>query len=85
MPWIPWIEIEDEHTSNEEARQLYETTRNAATQKLSDLVRITSLTPQTSALIHQLSLAVYRNATGLSAREKELAALVTSALNGCVH
>ena len=85
MSWISWIEIEDENTSNVEAKQLYERTRNPATQKISDLVRITSLTPQTSELIRELCDSVYRNATGLSAREKEIAALVTSSLNGCVH
>ncbi len=85
MPWNPWIAIEDEHTSNEEAARLYERTRNPVTHQLSDLVRITSLTPQTAELISQLCASVYRNATGLSAREKEMAALVTSSLNGCVH
>ncbi len=85
MSWTPWITIEDEHTSNEEAAQLYERTRNPVTHKLSDLVRITSLTPQTAELISKLSSSVYRNATGVSAREKEIAALVTSSLNGCVH
>jgi len=85
MPWNAWIEIENEDTSNVEAKNLYARTRNPATQKISDLIRITSLTPQTSELIDKLCASVYRNATGLSAREKEIAALVTSSLNGCVH
>jgi alkylhydroperoxidase family enzyme len=85
MSWTSWIKIESENTSNVEAKQLYERTRNPATQKISDLIRITSLTPQTAELIDKLCASVYRNATGLSAREKEIAALVTSSLNGCVH
>ena len=85
MSWTSWIKIENENTSNVEAIQLYERTRNPATQKISDLIRITSLTPQTSELIDKLCASVYRNSTGLSAREKEIAALVTSSLNGCVH
>ncbi len=85
MSWIPWIKIESDNTSNEEAKQLYESTKNPVTQQISDLVRITSLTPQTSALIDKLCASVYRNATGLSTQEKEIAALVVSSLNGCVH
>jgi alkylhydroperoxidase family enzyme len=85
MPWTPWIKIESEDTSNVQAKNLYERTRNPVTQKISDLTRITSLTSQTSELIDKLCAAVYRNATGLSTREKEIAALIVSSLNGCVH
>ena len=85
MSWTSWIKIESENTSNEEAKQLYERTKNPVSRKISDLVRITSLTPQTSELIDKLCASVYRNATNLSAREKEIVALVTSSLNGCVH
>ncbi len=85
MSWTSWIKIESENTANAEAKQLYERTRNPATHKISDLIRITSLTPQTSELIDKLCASVYRSASGLSAREKEIAALVTSSLNGCVH
>jgi alkylhydroperoxidase family enzyme len=70
MPWVHWIEITDDKTAGV---------------KKSDLSRITSLTPQTSELIDHLCASVYKNATGLSAREKEIAALITSSLNGCVH
>lgn len=85
MPWTPWIQIEDDDTSNESGRSLYHKTRNPLTRKISDLTRITSLTPETSELIYKLSQAVYQNADGLTAREKEIAALVTSSFNGCVH
>ncbi len=85
MSWTPWIAIENEDTSNEEANQLYKRTKNPVSQKISDLVRITSLTPQTSELIDKLCTSVYKNATGLSTREKEIAALIVSSLNGCVH
>ncbi len=85
MSWTAWIKIEGENISNIEAKQLNERTRNPAKKKISDLTRITSLTPETSELIDKLCTSVYRTATGLSAREKEIAALVTSSLNGCVH
>jgi len=85
MPWNPWIHVEADDTSSEDAKNLYEGTRNPITREISDLTRITSLTPETSQLINQLCEAVYRNATGLTAREKEIAALVTSSFNGCVH
>jgi alkylhydroperoxidase family enzyme len=85
MPWIPWIRIEALDTEREEAKALYEKTANPLTKKISDLTRLTSLTPQVSERIDELCKSVYKNATGLSAREKEIAALVTSSLNGCVH
>jgi len=85
MPWKPWIHVEPDDTSNEDARKLHDRTRNPITHEISDLTRITSLTPETSELINQLCEAVYRNATGLTVREKEIAALVTSSFNGCVH
>ena len=70
MPWVHWIEIKDDET---------------AAKKISDLTRITSLTPEASGLIDRLCESVYKNATGLTNREKEIAALITSSLNGCVH
>ena len=79
MPWTPWIDIEKDDTTQDEAKQLYETTRNPLTGKISDLTRITSLTPAIAQGIDALCTAVYRNASGLTAREKEIAALVNFA------
>lgn len=85
MPWVPWIHTEGDDTTNEEVKKLYATTRNPITKKISDITRLTSLTPETSELINKLRASVYGNATGLSAREKEIVALVSSSFNGCVH
>ena len=85
MPWIPWIETAKDDTSKEEAKHLYQKTRNSLTGKISDLTRLTSLTPEVSKYIDALCSAVYRNASGLTIREKEIAALVTSSFIGCVH
>lgn len=85
MPWIPWIQIEKDDASKEEVKQLYENTRNSFTGKISDLTRLTSLTPEVSIHLDKLCSAVYNNASGLTIREKEIAALVTSAFVGCVH
>ncbi len=85
MPWIRWIQIEDENAEDEKVKKLYEKTKNPVTKKISDLTRITSLTPECSELIDKLCTSIYKNATGLSAPEKEIAALVTSSFNGCVH
>jgi len=85
MPWIPWIQIEKDDSSNEEVKKLYQKTRNSLTGKISDLTRITSLTPEVSNHLDRLCLAVYKNAVGLTVREKEIAALVTSSFIGCVH
>lgn len=85
MSWNPWIKIEPDDSSNEEARQLYQATKNKMTGHISDLTRITSLTPTVSKHIDDLCKAVYKNATGFSEKEKEIIALVTSTLVGCVH
>ncbi len=85
MSWVPWIQIEEEDTSNDEVKQLYQKTKNPMTGKISDLVKITSLTPKVSEKIKDLATAVYANAKGLTAREKEIVALVTSSFIGCVH
>jgi hypothetical protein len=85
MPWIPWIKIEKDDTSKEEVKQLYKKTQNSLTGKMSDLTRITSLTPEVSNYLDSLCSAVYRNASGLTVREKEIVALVTSSFVGCVH
>ena len=83
MAWIPWIETENEESDREEARQLFRETRGL-NGDVSDLVRITSRTPEVAKLIRDLGRAVY-SAKGLTLREKEIAALVTSAFIGCVH
>ena len=85
MSWTPWIQIEKDDTSKEEVKQLYKKTRNSLTGKISDLTRLTSLTPEVSNHLDSLCSAVYRNATGLTVREKEIVALVTSSFVGCVH
>jgi hypothetical protein len=85
MPWVPWIQIEKEDSSKDEVKQLYKKTRNGLTGKISDLTLITSLTPEVSNHIDSLCSAIYRNSSGLTLREKEIAALVTSSFIGCVH
>jgi alkylhydroperoxidase family enzyme len=49
------------------------------------MVRLTSLTPEVAGLINDLNRAVHINATGLSRKEQEIAALVVAVYNGCVH
>jgi hypothetical protein len=85
MSWVPWIQIEKDDTSKEEVKQLYKKTKNSLTGKISDLTRITSLIPEVSNCLDSLCSAVYRNASGLTVREKEIVALVTSSFVGCVH
>jgi hypothetical protein len=85
MVWVPWIATENENSSREEIKNLYHKTCNPMSGKISDLTRITSLTPEVAENIDTLGSAVYRNATGFTAREKEIIALVTSSFIGCVH
>ncbi len=85
MPWIPWIDIEKDDSQEEEVKKLFNQAKNPVTGKISDLTLITSLTPMVSEKINSLSSAVFRNATGLTTREKEILALVVSSFIGCVH
>jgi len=85
MPWVPWIKIEKDDASKEDVKALYASARNSLTGKISDLTRLTSLTPEVSKHIDRLCSAIYKNASGLTVREKEIAALVTSSFIGCVH
>lgn len=85
MAWIPWIEIEPDDTANEAVQQLYERTRDPATGCPPDTVRLTSLSPQVAGLLYDLQKAIYHGAKGLTLREIEIAALVVSTYNGCVH
>jgi hypothetical protein len=85
MPWVPWIHVEADDTLTQAAKELYKKTRNPLTRKLSDLTRLTSSTPVVAELLDTLCKAVYGGDNGLTVREKEIAALITSSLNGCVH
>jgi hypothetical protein len=85
MAWITWIETEPDDTANEAVQELYERTRDAATGCPPDTVRLTSLSPQVAGLLHDLHKAIYHGARGLTLREIEIAALVVSTYNGCVH
>jgi predicted flap endonuclease-1-like 5' DNA nuclease len=85
MTWIPWIKIEPENSEKEAVHKLYQKARKPLTGKLSDLTQLTSLSPEMSNQLHSLGVAVYRDAGNLNQREKEVAALVTSSLIGCVH
>ena len=85
MPWVPWIHIEADDTLTRAAKELYQNTRNPLTRKLSDLTRLTSSTPLVAELLDKLCTAVYGGENDLTVREKEIAALITSSLNGCVH
>ena len=85
MPWVPWIHIEADDTSTQAVKELYRKTRNPLTHQLSDLTRLTSSTPVVAELLDKLCKAVYGGDNDLTVREKEIAALITSSLNGCVH
>jgi len=85
MVWTTWIEIEPDDTANEVVQQLYHRTLDRATGRPPDTVRLTSLTPQVAGLLYDLQRAIDHDAKGLTLREKEIAALIVSVYNGCVH
>lgn len=82
MAWTTWIEIEPDDTSNEKVRELYQSTRDRSTGHPPDTVRLNSLTPEVASLIYNLNRAIHRNASGLTKREQEIAALIVSSGNG---
>ncbi len=85
MTWIPWIAIEPDDSANEGVRQLYARTADRASGRAPDTVRLASLTPRAAGLLYDLQHTIYHDAKGLTLREKEIAALVVSVYNGCVH
>lgn len=85
MTWTTWIETEPEESPGEQIRELYQQTREITTGRPPDVVRLTSLTPSVSGLIYDLQRTIYQESKGLTLREKEIAALLVSAYNGCVH
>ena len=85
MTWVTWIETVPETTTDDAVRQIYDRTRSPQTGKPSDSVRLTSLTPRVAGLLYDLHRTIRAQAHGLSRREQEIAALVVSAYNGCVH
>jgi hypothetical protein len=85
MSWIPWIRIEEDNSPNPEVQNLYKQTKNPSNKQVSDTVKLNSLIPEVSILLHELSQSISKNATGLTMREKEMSALIIAVYNGCVH
>jgi len=85
MTWTTWIETEPEDTANEQIQEIYRRTRDIATGRPPDAVRLASLTPAVSGLIYDLQRTIYEESKGLTLREKEIAALLVSVFNGCIH
>jgi hypothetical protein len=85
MAWTPWIETVPVDAREGPGHQLYRKTGDLKTGRPPDLVRLTSLTPIVSGLLYDLQRAISQEATGLTPREKEIAALIVSVYNGCVH
>lgn len=85
MAWTTWIETEPDDSVDKEVQHVYQRTRDRATGRTPNTVRLNSLTPQVAGLLHDLQKAIYHGARGLTLREKEIAALLVSTYNGCVH
>jgi uncharacterized peroxidase-related enzyme len=85
MPWTPWITIVPNDTTDETVRRLYDDTRERLTGNPPDAMRLTSLTPGVAREMDGLLHAIEHSADGLTAKEKEIAALIVAVLNGCVH
>ena len=69
----------------EKTKQVAEGLHHRNRQRTSDLVRLTSLTPQVSHHPECLKDSIYGEKTNITKREKEIAALATSAMIDCAH
>ena len=85
MTWTTWIETEPDGILNATIQELYGRTRDMTSGRPPDAVRLTSMTPAVSGLLYDLQRAIYQESKGLTLREKEIAALLVSTYNGCVH
>ena len=85
MPWKPWIEIAKRATENPDIKAMYESVMDPETKVIPDLCKLTSTTPQIALNINTLRDSIAENKSGLSVREKEIAATIVAVFNGCVH
>ncbi|KAA3634068.1 MAG: hypothetical protein DWP97_07845 [Calditrichaeota bacterium] len=85
MPWKPWVEIEKRSSKNEDVQKLFDEVMDPETKVIPDLCKLTSTTPIISAHINRLRDSIAENKSGLSFKEKEIAATIVAVLNGCVH
>jgi hypothetical protein len=85
VTWTTWIETVPVDTTDEPVQGLYRNTRGMTTGRPPDSVLLTSLTPRVSGLLFDLQKAIHQEATGITLRESEIAALIVAVYNGCVH
>ena len=85
MAWEPWIKIVDDSAGDQAVQDVCRRARDPQTGLVSDLVRLNAASPAVAGLLLDLNREIHRAASGLTRREQEVAALVVSAFNGCVH
>lgn len=85
MVWDAWIDIVDDSTDDQAVQELYSRARDPQTGQVSDLIRLNAASPAVAGLLLDLNREIHRTASGLTRREQEIAALVVSSFNGCVH
>lgn len=82
MERAAWITMVAEHAAEGELRLLYERLRDPQTGAVDNILRIHSLHPATLEAHHQLYRAVMTGPPSLPRAEREVIAVVVSALNG---
>lgn len=83
MPDAAWITMISEQDAEGDLRLLYERMRDPQTGEVDNILRIHSLHPATLEAHYLLYRAVMTGSASLPRAEREMIAVVVSALNGC--
>ena len=81
---MPWIEVIDEEDADGKLRECYDKAMGKRG-KLSNIMKIHSLLPETMTSHLDLYMKVMFNHSGLSRQEREMVAVVVSAANNCKY
>jgi alkylhydroperoxidase family enzyme len=83
MPRIAWIETISEDKAEGQLADLYNASRSRVHKTVDNILKVHSLRPQSLADHLQLYVNTMHGSSGLSPAEREMMAVVVSAINVC--
>lgn len=83
MPREAWIRVVSEHNAEGLLKELYDQERDRRTGKVDNILKVHSLHPETLRAHADLYHTVMHAPSGLTRAEREMIAVVVSALNRC--